>query len=569
MNNTELSDYKVKLLDLESNFYKSLRQDGTGSIQHPNDSHLVVWSPTNVALNPNSSNVNFGPPGYPIYQAYQNLTAQGVPFPVQPSLYGHAIPIAQAPHYVQVTTQTMPQHPQVTLSMSTPAPLHGQRLSSIMPVSVTQAPVAQIYPNQQAQLFQQVNQDMLHQATVNSSTQVPTIYSNVQNMQVSSPPSCHAIIANTVSSIPDSAVSRMQEVPDHLVSKTICASFNENQNFETMKQTDALQSNFAEPCMTLTTILPSNTANANVYHPTWTDSATIPTKVPDSSEVVAIPFHVSQQSSPNGSQASIGGPFQASSNIKDFLSGFEKVAAKSRGEQQNVLKDNKSQYQWIADGFALSINPFPSSVNAHAHVEPHSPSFTSRSFDDFHKYLGNGLSPPVNDFELNSADSYAFFALQSAHAVSQHSAYAKVDHENRLPQLCLPSVVPNQATLSQNYADAVNRVAQTRPGVINAANLRAHSQSVDSQGVVPSFVGNKETHSYAEQYPNIISGSEQSNSESGIDEGVSLRGSFSECNNMSDNISNDSDSNSGKSRSRKKIRISGATQDGLVNQATI
>ena len=566
---TELSNNRVKLLDLESNFYKSLRQDGIGPIQHSNDAHLVVWSPANVALNPNSSSVNFGPPGFPMYQAYQNLSPQGVPFHVQPSLYGHTITMAQAPHHVQVTTQTMPQHPQVTLSLSTPAPLPVQRISTNMPVSMAQAPITQVYPNQQAQLFQQVNQGILRQASVNCSSQVPPLYSNVQNMQVSSPASCHAMVVNTVSSLPDSAESRIQKVPHHLASNFLCDSSSEKQNPGFAKQTENSQSNFAQSGTTLTTILPSNTSNANEYPLTWTTSAARPVKIPNScaSAIVAVPSCVSQLSSPDVNHTCMADSFQPSSTIQDFLSGFEKVAAESIGAQQNALKETKNQYQMIADGFAYSVDSLPSTVNTY--VEPHSPSFTSRSFDDFHKYLGNGLSPSVNDFELNSADTYAFFALQSAHAVSQHSAYARVDHETRLPRLCLPSVVPNQATLSQNYTDAVNRVAQPRPGVINAANLRAHAQSVDSQGVDPSFVGNKEAHAYATQYSNVISGSEQSNSESGIEEGVSLRGSLYECNTMSDNTSNDSDSNSDDRRCRKKIKIAGKTQVGLIDKATI
>jgi hypothetical protein len=203
-------------------------------------------------------------------------------------------------------------------------------------------------------------------------------------------------------------------------------------------------------------------------------------------------------------------------DLPDFLSGFDKVAARS-GEQ--VAQQPTMQY---AHQYS---NGRPA-----AH---HTPPFTSRSFDDFHQLLGKGLSPkpldlnnaykgfPQSPFDNNSqpnathaaeppvsADSYALFAQQSALAVSQHSAYCSKD-STAMP---LP-------TLSANNTQTPDMLT---PSIVNAANLRAHSEAAEES--------------------NVVSGSEKSDWGASTSESSGLMSRNSD--NSSDNTSNDNDSDS-------------------------
>jgi hypothetical protein len=219
-------------------------------------------------------------------------------------------------------------------------------------------------------------------------------------------------------------------------------------------------------------------------------------------------------------------------DIPDFLSGFEKLAAKA-----STWDPSQVVFQ-------------PTSANLTA---PYSPTFTSRSFDDFHKHLGTGLSPrsPPRPLDLNddsnkapssvslgvytgssvSADSYAVFAQQSALAVSQHSAYYRCPAiSSSVPSIPLPPLG------SSNPETGI-----FTPSVVNAANLRTHS--LLARGL--SFdVSSHETK-------NIVSASERSNSECGTNteesESTGLAssppGSGTESNTNSADNSSDSNSN--------------------------
>jgi hypothetical protein len=94
------------------------------------------------------------------------------------------------------------------------------------------------------------------------------------------------------------------------------------------------------------------------------------------------------------------------------------------------------------DKVALSIKPDPSILPPPA--QPNSlqcsPPFTSRSFDDFHRFLGKDLVPLdetvasprkgevdkglLDNSALFTAEAYAMFAQESAVAVSHHAAYS-------------------------------------------------------------------------------------------------------------------------------------------------
>jgi len=234
-------------------------------------------------------------------------------------------------------------------------------------------------------------------------------------------------------------------------------------------------------------------------------------------------------------------------DIPDFLSGFEKVAARSavgNSSSGGAVKENsRSQY---------------------------SPPFTSQSFDDFHQLLGIGLSPKPLDLDnthqgfagytsennkLNgntsngisinaqsgqsvSADSYAIFAQQSVLAVSHHSAYSSKSAAAVIPLSTAESSRENSGTTGTN-------ISSLTTSVVNAANLRAHSLA-------------SKTH--------IVSGSEKSDWGTSTEEtestGIGYNGSGSDSATTSDNTSdnasgdNESDSNSDSGPCKKKIKLS-------------
>ena len=190
-----------------------------------------------------------------------------------------------------------------------------------------------------------------------------------------------------------------------------------------------------------------------------------------------------QQDQPLVTRSSTPNPDVTSSSteLPDFLSGFEKVSAQSAGA-------GDSDHQTNSTKFSFSKVPVDQSQ--------YSPPFTSRSFDDLHQHLGKGLSPrplrltfpefpplpsaitapgvgqkatastsqsllsgsvPVGSV---TADSYAVFAQQSALAVSQHSAYFG-DANGR------------------SAADLARDEQSLTSAVVNAENLRAHSMVTD------------------------------------------------------------------------------------------
>ena len=256
-----------------------------------------------------------------------------------------------------------------------------------------------------------------------------------------------------------------------------------------------------------------------------------------------------------------GATLTVNHEMPDFLSGFDKVAAASGGNQNQAL---------------------PARVN-----DEYSPPFTSRSFDDFHRFLGNlsplaatkthglnltghgaALSPslaptpgqaakgqglsvapnaaaqplvnstlpqtqpqqkpvaqqaaPIHNSKQKSlvvapspfgADAYNMFAQQSAFAASQHSAYT-----------------PQWRTGSDHNHDSTMGMQKSRPGQAPITTVPLDCRRAQSSNVVSE--------------PSNASGSTGGScSESGGD-------------NSSDNTSNDSDGASSESSVRKKMRIS-------------
>ena len=220
----------------------------------------------------------------------------------------------------------------------------------------------------------------------------------------------------------------------------------------------------------------------------------------------------------------------------------------------------------------------------------YSPPFTSRSFDDFHRYLGKGLSPQPFDLmgrpivpggtdvrEGNvdgpdgntsvsngpaptppstttttsttsvTADSYALFAQESAHAVSYHSAYCRSEGINPGFLSDAPSsevhevpTYPVDTTINGDI-DPLHEPIQQEPvlvpTVVNEANLRAHVAATEP---VASLLVD---HASA----NVVSGSDRETSTEDESAIGSSRGSDS-----ADNSSNESDGASDGPISKKR-----------------
>jgi len=273
----------------------------------------------------------------------------------------------------------------------------------------------------------------------------------------------------------------------------------------------------------------------------------------------------------------------------DFLSGFEKMIT---GQGKTNLD-------------CLLAEPQPS------------PTFTSQSFDDLHQFLGKGdfyqdagasgesgateaasdgaeavlcwedqlrgmpfppidntrVDPCVGAFKSVTADAYAMFAQQSAFAVSQHSAYcrnnamqprtmyiqsAAVSHPEPLGTKNSPALIADDQSRNSPTSVAVESPSSCK--VVNAANLRAHAKAEEQTSDSEPTTSKSELQTYMRSHTNIVSSSEQTNSDVGTEESLSglgsLRGgSGSESNDPSDSTSNDSDSNSDDGPVRKKVKM--------------
>lgn len=144
--------------------------------------------------------------------------------------------------------------------------------------------------------------------------------------------------------------------------------------------------------------------------------------VPTNATVVPQPATSLQQVSNAAPQAVVpikqepAGHVVTNNGLPDFLAGFDKITQS-------------------ASAVAAANTAVPSEPEA----GPHSPPFTSRSFDDFHQLLGKDLTPLASESQtdnkkatsttfhdttaLFTADSYAVFAQESAVEASQHAAY--------------------------------------------------------------------------------------------------------------------------------------------------
>jgi hypothetical protein len=244
-----------------------------------------------------------------------------------------------------------------------------------------------------------------------------------------------------------------------------------------------------------------------------------------------------------------------SSDVPDFLLGFEKVSgnAEEQGTRPQWVEEQGTRPpQW-------AIPPLLGVFEGNGVPLQCSPPLTSRSFDELHRLLGSDLSP--KPFDLNacrnehpaqqdqstlttsnstsalaantvstrdgattagnfSADVYASFAQQSALAVSQHSAYCRVDKVS---------------------SNSVQAAAAPLSGPDVSSSLAAMYMNPNTA---------RQQSSFPPTNARMVSGSERSS-----DMG-SMHGSTSSSNTgISDTTSNDSDSASDDGPPRKKTKL--------------
>lgn len=295
------------------------------------------------------------------------------------------------------------------------------------------------------------------------------------------------------------------------------------------------------------------------------------------------------------SQVAASGSVQVStSDVPDFLAGFDKVAG---GPKATVPVDPSVQY---------------------------SPPFTSRSFDDFHRLLGKdisqlgeaattGASPGESKSDENSsvreamaqftAESYAFFAQESCIAASQHDAYLSQESTVVAPSFATSESFDFEGTVDMVSED-VNRQWSQRnsrttkiTGVQTGASEEGQSPSEEgqstsgSEGLTPveRFRGSQPLHhlvsgsdtggsandesaneSARTSHPSSTSGSNTSDDNksdegnSGVsDEGNS--GASDEGNSgVSVSSANDSDGSSDEGPKRKKLKSSTRRRDDHI-----
>jgi hypothetical protein len=235
--------------------------------------------------------------------------------------------------------------------------------------------------------------------------------------------------------------------------------------------------------------------------------------------------------------------------LPDFLTGFDNVTSN--------LKHRAVQGKATTDAPSTGGTP------------QYSPSFTSQSFDDFHRLLGKDLSAldetvdqktsasstrdpqqphsslaattqksqsirEIDTMALFNAESYAMFAQESATAASQHSAYFQPGDPGLNPMYSLDaeglmSVISGEMEDRQRYADQQN--VQPMPSqAISVSGTR-----ISSNGLTPV------ERLYGDLDMNVVSGSEPSSSATETESSIlSMRESLSD-RDVSDNTSNDCD----------------------------
>ena len=257
---------------------------------------------------------------------------------------------------------------------------------------------------------------------------------------------------------------------------------------------------------------------------------------------------------------------KSSTNVDGRDIKLQSAVPKKVSERVEETTSENAKQDWINETMALIPTLDPTNFGGR-----YSPTYTSKSFDDLHQFIGHHVpkSPnktnPTNDQEggffgpastaanqltldeqhqpqipaprqqpifMSPSDEYAYHAQQSAMEASKHSAY------NSSP---FPQPRPPRVAIKRNDTPTISMMAK-----FNNANLALHSKSVDNLG---GQRVNSQTV-YNKQGGTLVSGSERSSEmgDLGTDSSGSVIGTSSRTSSGSDNDNSSSDSASDEGR---------------------
>lgn len=281
-----------------------------------------------------------------------------------------------------------------------------------------------------------------------------------------------------------------------------------------------------------------------------------------------MPSDLQPSATPSRAQRTATAFISSSGSPQEITTSSNPQSMATSGPSSTVASLGQTQFPDFVAGFdkvALSVGPV-SIANAPVVDEKNalqcSPAFTSRSFDDFHRFLGKDLTPlddgaaetalaesprPTNTTTTNlpdrafldtsalfTAESYAMFAQESALAASQHAAYLAPGQDRM-------STSANSPQGSFDFDGAMKLLSQhvpvlPRKDLVPAAGPLPNSDS-KPQANKRSVAADTQTQSRTiDSRAAVVSGSELASSATES----SLRGSTSESNG-SDNTSSNSD----------------------------
>ena len=254
------------------------------------------------------------------------------------------------------------------------------------------------------------------------------------------------------------------------------------------------------------------------------------------------------------------------------------------GTDSHSLSIGQAQQNWLSETMQIIPTLDPSNYMAQ-----YSPTYTSKSFDDLHQFIGNDyplsvvatmkapkestddeirgpatdvanlMNIPNNNIKNSSvADAYALFAQQSATAMSKHSAYAhpcdnnsNSDEERNSSTLIIgnpiirgnssnSSVMFNATNLQLHSAAVAEKERADKAAKDSLESKRVSSSTGILVPVSKDTPSSKFDTSSILTHSNIVSGSDRSSSDTGNEN--SSAGGSGEGLSGSDNASDNSDS---------------------------
>ena len=255
------------------------------------------------------------------------------------------------------------------------------------------------------------------------------------------------------------------------------------------------------------------------------------------------------------------------------------IAKKVSGRVEEITSENAKQ-DWINETMAIIPTLDPTNFGGR-----YSPTYTSKSFDDLHQFIGhhvpkspNKTNPTNNQADgffgpattaanqltldeqhqpqipaprqqpifMSPADEYAYHAQQSAMEASKHSAYNSSPFpQPRPPRVAIKRIDTPTISMMEPKTQ-VGSYSDHSIAKFNNANLALHSKSVNNLG---GQRVNSQTV-YNKQGGTLVSGSERSSDmgDLGTDSSGSVIGTSSRTSSGSDNDNSSSDSASDEGR---------------------